>query len=360
MSASDPQHTLDVARMTTAQKTVRIRSVVQQAGDDWRRRLPWLKRNDLLATIILFGSLAGMAFSAWLYLQGDIAWWVCVPVVAIFASFTHELEHDLIHQMYFRKNAFMLNLYMALVWLARPSTINPWIRRHMHMNHHKYSGQPNDIEERGITNGVPWGIQRLLMLGDAPWSVFLRLVKLHDWHARGRLLRRALVSYFPLGWLNWATWWSFVGFHAADGFFAAAGHPLHWSTQTLAIMHIVDAITVVIVAPNVLRSFCLHTVSSNMHYYGDVEDGNVLQQTQVLNVWWLWPLQLFCFNFGSTHAIHHFVVKEPFYIRQLTAGPAHRVMREMGVRFNDLGTFQRANRYQRAAATLGNTGLQPG
>jgi hypothetical protein len=55
-----------------------------------------------------------------------------------------------------------------------------------------------------------------------------------------------------------------------------------------------------------------------MHYYGDVELGNVIQQTQVLTPWWMMPFQLFCFNFGSTHAIHHFVVKEPFYIRQMT------------------------------------------
>ncbi|MES2491461.1 MAG: fatty acid desaturase, partial [Pseudomonadota bacterium] len=49
--------------------------------------------------------------------------------------------------------------------------------------------------------------------------------------------------------------------------------------------------------------------------------------------------------FGSTHAIHHFVVKEPFYIRQLTAPVAHKVMREMGVRFNDLPSIARANRW---------------
>ena len=50
-------------------------------------------------------------------------------------------------------------------------------------------------------------------------------------------------------------------------------------------------------------------------------------------------------GFGSTHAIHHFAVKEPFYIRQWNAGIAHQVMREMGVRFNDFGTFRRANRF---------------
>ena len=41
------------------------------------------------------------------------------------------------------------------------------------------------------------------------------------------------------------------------------------------------------------------------------------------------------------------MVKEPFYIRQLTVPFAHRVMRKMGVRFNDFGTFSRANRWTR-------------
>jgi hypothetical protein len=39
------------------------------------------------------------------------------------------------------------------------------------------------------------------------------------------------------------------------------------------------------------------------------------------------------------------VPNDPFYVRQLTAEAAHAVMAENGVRFNDLGTFRRANRY---------------
>ena len=88
-----------------------------------------------------------------------------------------------------------------------------------------------------------------------------------------------------------------------------------------------------------------------MHYYGDVEDGNILQQTQVFNPWWLWPAQLFCCNFGTTHAIHHFVPGDPFYIRQMTTSTAHEAMRENGVRFNDLGSFSRANRRFEPATT---------
>ncbi|MFP6663917.1 MAG: hypothetical protein VCC00_06950 [Deltaproteobacteria bacterium] len=57
------------------------------------------------------------------------------------------------------------------------------------------------------------------------------------------------------------------------------------------------------------------------------------------------PLQAFCANFGSTHSIHHFYVPEPFYMRQLSAAAAHRILRENGVRFNDIDSMRRANRY---------------
>jgi len=240
---------------------------------------------------------------------------------------------------------------MALVWMARPSTINPWLRREMHFNHHKFSGSMVDLEERAITNGEPWGFQRLLMVGDNVLSVLLRLTRAPK-GKRVKLLQRTAAAYFPLGWLNWSTWYCFLGFHAVNGVAALAGHPLSWSASTLSVMNGIDFVTVVLVAPNVLRTFCLHFISSNMHYYGDVQPGNVIQQTQVLNAWWLAPLHLFCFNFGSTHGIHHFVVKEPFYIRQMTASAAHPVMREMGVRFNDFGTFSRANRLGQPAKSV--------
>ena len=100
---------------------------------------------------------------------------------------------------------------------------------------------------------------------------------------------------------------------------------------------------VVLVAPNVLRSFCLNFVTSYMHYYGGVS--TLMQQTQILRPWFLLPMQLFCFNFGSTHAIHHFVVSQPFYLRQMVARAAHEAMRANGVRYNDFSTFESGNRY---------------
>jgi len=344
--------------LTDADKTARIKQVVLAEGQRLREAHPWLKRQDLLGALIMAGSIAGMAGSGWLYWMGAIPWWVCVPVTAIFASFIHELEHDLIHWMYFRKNKLAHHLMMALCWLTRPGTINPWIRRKLHFQHHKHSGTHKDLEERGITNGERWGLRRLLMTGDNMLAVYLRPKTIYK-AARAFVLaqnpqseaelkslaREQRRGYFPLGLIHYAFWHGFVLFHLANGIALLFGSGIPLSAGMETFIAGLNTAAVVYMGPNMLRTFCLHFISSNMHYYGDVEAKNIIQQTQVLNVWWMAPLQLFCFNFGSTHAIHHFVVKEPFYIRQATAKAAHRVMRENGVRFNDLGTFRRANRY---------------
>ena len=333
------------ASLNDQQRAACIREQVMAHGSALRQRYPILQHQDALGAGILAFALLGMLGSAALYIGGYLAWWACLLLNAFFASLTHELEHDLIHSMYFRKRPLPHNLMLALVWLARPSTINPWVRRHLHLNHHKVSGSEADMEERAITNGEPWGIARLLMVGDNVMSAFIRLLRAKTWKHKFSILKRSLLVYAPLALLHWGAWYVFLGFHAANGIAHLLGSPIEWSATTLSVMQVIDIAAVVIIGPNVLRTFCLHFISSNMHYYGDIEPGNVIQQTQVLNPWWLWPMQVFCFNFGSTHAIHHFAVKEPFYIRQWNADIAHQVMREMGVRFNDFGTFARANRF---------------
>ncbi|EZP28917.1 fatty acid desaturase [Pseudomonas sp. RIT288] len=334
-------------RHNAAQRSAHIREVVLAKGVELRERYPILQHQDALGAGILAFALVGMIGSAALYITGHMAWWVCLLLNAFFASLTHELEHDLIHSMYFRKQRLPHNLMMGLVWLARPSTINPWIRRHLHLNHHKVSGTETDLEERAITNGEPWGFARLLMVGDNVMSAFIRMLRAKTWAHKINIIKRTLKVYAPLALVHWGAWYVFLGFHAVNGIAYLMGSSIEWSATTLSVMQVIDIAAVVIIGPNVLRTFCLHFISSNMHYYGDIEAGNVLQQCQVLNPWWLWPLQVFCFNFGSSHGIHHFVVKEPFYIRQMTVPVAHKVMREMGVRFNDFGTFGRANRFVR-------------
>ena len=64
---------------------------------------------------------------------------------------------------------------MLGVYIARPMTQNPWIRKHLHFRHHKMSGTASDLEERAITNGEKWGIRRLLMTGDLIIGFYLRI-----------------------------------------------------------------------------------------------------------------------------------------------------------------------------------------
>lgn len=325
-------------------------------SDDVRARHGWLRHQDAIGFSIFAISIAGCVLNAWLYIEGIMPAWLVIIGTAFWTSLLHELEHDLIHWMYFKQNKFMHHLMMAGVYLFRPFTANPWVRRHLHFHHHKVSGSATDLEERGITNGEKWGLRRLLMVGDNMLAVYLRANKYvlepKRLYREGKVTREdlknfrliSLVTYQPLGVIAHTLWHGFILFHLANGVAWLAGASIPWPTFLLEQMPWLTTLAVVLFAPNALRTFCLHFISSNMHYYGDNKPGVIVEQCQVLNVWWLWPLQAFCFNFGSTHAIHHFVVRDPFYIRQMTAARAHEVLRANGVRFNDLGTFRRANR----------------
>jgi hypothetical protein len=337
-----------------------IRQEIQQLGDGARERHPWLAHQDAIGAGLLLVSAAAILANAALYGAGRLSAWLVVPLSAFFMSILHELEHDLLHRLYFRRHQRIHDAMMACVWLFRPSTINPWLRRDLHHHHHRVSGTESDLEERSLTNGEPWSWRRLLMTADGMLAIYLRPLAIRRMvrayvdaqrppnpEARRALIRAARLSYVPLGTLHFTVWHAFILFQMVSLGARALGHPLHPVGLAAQVIRVVDFLVVVWLAPNVLRSFCLYLVTSNLHYYGDVEEGNILRQTQVWNSWWLLPLQIFCFNFGSTHAIHHFVVRDPFYLRQLIAPEAHRVLRAHGVRFNDFGTFRRANRWTR-------------
>jgi fatty acid desaturase len=318
----------DRARLT------RINAAIRAASRDLRARHGFLRHQDAIGLGILLSSAAATAAAIAAYAAGGLPGWAVVVSVALFTSIAHEIEHDLIHQLYFRKNKAVHAAMMAICWLLRPNTINPWLRRDLHLHHHKASGTVTDLEERAITNGEPFDLTRLLMMADGVLSMLLRIRSAG--RKRGMILAKFFAGYFPLGWVHFGLLYGFLAVHAARAVFGPAIAP-SWTSSA-------DTVVVAWILPNVLRSFCLNFMSSNMHYFGDVESGNVLEQTQVLNALRFLPFQLFCFNFGSTHAIHHFVANEPFYVRQWTAHRAHEALRENGIPFNDLGTFRRANR----------------
>ena len=312
-----------------------IRAAIRARSRELRDRHPVLKHQSAIGATILAASAVIVLGSAIAFIAEATAWWVALPLAAFAMSLAHEIEHDQIHRLYFKRNKVAQNVMFAVCWLLRPYAISPWARRPLHLLHHEMSGTERDIEERAITNGLAWSPKRLLMMIDPIASVVFSLPP--EPKSRRFILGRVAKAYFPLTFVALGTWYTFLGLSVASAFNGAQVLP--------SIYAVLRVLVVVWIGPNILRVTCLHFISSNMHYYGDVEEGNVLEQTQVLNRWWLIPLQAFCFNFGSTHGIHHFVPNDPFYVRQMTAKAAHSVMRENGVRFNDLGTFRRANRY---------------
>lgn len=342
---------------TDQKRIATIKSAILAEGDRIRAKYPILKHQDAIGMGILLFSILGAVGTGYLYLEGLLAWYVTIPVIAIFLSFTHELEHDLIHYMYFRKNKFMHNLMMALVWLCRPSTINPWARRHLHLHHHKHSGTETDLEERAITNGEKFTPMRLLMMLDLELSIVLRIFRIPK-HLRLKALARGAAGNFPLASMFWVAWHAYSTYWIIEGGAMLLGYDIPWPAVIADNVALANTIAVLILAPNLLRSFSINFISSNMHYFGDIEDGNFVQQCQVLNSKWFIIPHLFCFNFGSTHGIHHFVVRDPFYIRQMTAKKAHEVMRANGVRFNDFGSFTRANRWKGGESTAIQTNEQ--
>lgn len=340
------------------QRMHRIRKSILEAGNQFRAKHPWLvKYQDQIGMSILIASVTGILFNIIQYARGKMPWYVAVTLSAFWMSILHELEHDLIHQMYYRKNKKINNAMLATVYAFRPSTINPFVRRDIHLHHHKSSGTPSDVEERGINNGDKWGLKRLIMTGDNLLAIALRpLATLNATNEyanaqknlslteKFKVKTKLALGYTPFGNLHYGMWYSFLFMSVSKLGMKA----LNIQQPTNKLWRLFDKTTkfyaVSIAAPNFLRTFSLHFISSNVHYYGDVENGNVVQQCQIWTDWRLKPLQTFCFNFGATHAIHHFVVRDPFYIRQAIAKSCYPVMRENGVRFNDFGTFKRANR----------------
>ncbi len=330
--------------LTEEQRIKNIQEAIRSEGQRLREKLPWLKHQDRIGFLIFSFAVTGVLLCGWAYVSGYLPAWLCIPFVAILTSLLHELEHDLIHWQYFRRQKFVHHFMLLGGWILRQGTINPWIRRHLHFLHHKTSGTIRDKEERGIGNGRPYGFLRWWIMMDTFTGNLVNALINSPKGKRRIHLFRLIAANFPFAVLCAGIWYLFVLFHLIEGIALIAGLSVQWSVSTLQAMAWINTLVVVLIAPFYLRSFCLNFISSNMHYYGDVR--SLLEQTQVLNAWYLFPFQLFCFNFGSTHGIHHFVVGEPFYIRQMTAKKAHLAMRENGVRFNDMGTFERANRFQ--------------
>eukprot|EP00389_Voromonas_pontica_P018514 GDKH01029133.1.p1 GENE.GDKH01029133.1~~GDKH01029133.1.p1 ORF type:complete len:341 (+),score=46.62 GDKH01029133.1:81-1103(+) len=267
---------------------------------------------------------------------GAISGVTAILLNAFITSIAHEQEHDLIHDLYF-KDSWFQDFAFFVIWLAK-SSVSPWWRRTWHLHHHESSGQTDDVEERLLGLGLPaWSWKRVLVTLNGAFSILLvRDVK------KGNP-NMDIISVMNAGFLisvsNAAMALHCIANLAPAGVLAAL--PL-FSTVWPTLEAPTTAFCFLVVYPNLLRQGALVFVSTFCHYYDIPND--VFLQVQVLNHPLFWPLQLFCWNFGSTHVIHHFVTRQPFWVRTLLGPAVVDRLVKLGIPHNDLGSWWRANR----------------
>ena len=241
----------------------------------YRASHAWTNHQDIIGLFIMLLSNALIITSAWFWFMDLIPTWFTIVLIAFLTSMLHELEHDLIHELYFKRHKVMYHVMMLGVYLFRPISLNPWIRKYWHHFHHQHSGMPFDIEERGITNGDRFSILRLLVLPDLLLSGIIRMPRLRKEilieYNKGNLskndlrliIRTVLVGLLPFGVPLTILWYAFILLHLLQWM----GYPLPLFDAFLSWIY---PLMVLLVVPNLIRQFALHFVSSNMHYNGDV------------------------------------------------------------------------------------------
>jgi len=312
-----------------------IRKVIYSEDKRLRTKYSWLEHQDALGMVWFIGSLLGMASVSALYIYGVLPWYLAMPFMGILVSFMHELEHDLIHDMYFKENKWVQHFMFAVIWASKLNA-NPWWRKPMHLKHHKTSGQVDDIEERLIGLGLPLGFKRLAVTL-SPLGAFLVM---NNVAADSKAMNSK-----PLLHIMWTSLLNLPVVLPSHLCLAVLFFP---SLVSASVYTFCSNMCVLFFFSNMLRQASLVIVSTGVHYFGDIPEKNVFFQNQVIDHWSFYPMQIFCFNFGVSHILHHYVTRQPFYLRQMCAPGVMDELRQHGVRFNDLEIYLRDHRYSKA------------
>ena len=173
----------DAEKETIRKIVVEISKDIKDAEKDLRSKYSIFKKDyqDIIGMSIFLISFAGI-FASWFFyfkctwLSYCVNAIISTATIMMFTSFLHELEHDLIHNLYFRiirgeaadittKNAGdekieettktnrrIQDFMFLCIWIIKLHG-NPWFRRDLHLRHHRISGQKDDAEERLIGLG---------------------------------------------------------------------------------------------------------------------------------------------------------------------------------------------------------------
>ena len=244
-------------------KARRIRRWIRRGETRLVARVPGLSHQDAIGATLFALSVLGMVGLGWLYWLGRIPAWVCLLGNAFLASILHEIEHDLIHFLYFKRRPFVHNAMMLFVWVFRGNVPHGWYRRNIHFHHHGASGTPTDVEERLLGLGMPWGIRRFLISVDGFMAFLLNASRLEREIPGFRRVDLALAA-LPVYPVFVGVLVSFCLYHVE----LAVGLTPSVILQTL--YPVIAVLALAWVFPNYLRQAALQIVSSNVHYYEDV------------------------------------------------------------------------------------------
>ena len=155
----------------------RIRNItwaIRDAERGVRKRFGFLRHQSALGLGFLLLCAGTFIASGVLYVQGLLPAWACIVVGALCTSILREIEHDLIHNLYFPRKKWMQKLMMGATWPFLGNLPHPWFRRKMHLLHHQTSGQKEDFEERLIGNGMPFGWKKVLAMIEPGLALLFR------------------------------------------------------------------------------------------------------------------------------------------------------------------------------------------
>ena len=320
----------DAAAQTPGPTTRQVVDALREVDARLVASHPWLGRDDLVAAGLFVAATGLIAACVVGWTAGVLATPWTILGIMLATSVLHEMEHDLIHDLYLAHPVVRVPV-LTTIWFVKAS-IDPWTRGRWHRWHHKVSGQEEDIEERLIGLGLPWGPFRVLITCYPPASIVLK-----PGLTRAVLRRVAEGAKNPqlLGPKRWLALHGVTGLLSVLPLVAIYGLVVGaaWAWPLLVLW----------VLPNTIRHGAIAFMSSNSHYT-HIQRGVVVQQNQILDHPVFWPLQVLCWNFGATHVVHHFFVRQPFWRRTLIFGEIRQLLVDHGVPANDLQTFRRANR----------------
>jgi fatty acid desaturase len=281
------------AEVREAEKKISRR--IKDAEVELKKQYPILNYQDALGTLIFFGSLAGIILSWRYYFENNRSVWstaVLMFVIAICTSLLHELEHDIIHNLYWKRIPIFQDIMFLFIWLSKLHS-NPWFRREMHLKHHIVSGQLDDAEERLIGLGLPFGFKRLAVSTHPFGALIVSSEVAKD--AKWLNVQRMNLTSMPVAFL-------FFGLSKLFTIYMVAFYllpPTYAQYLPMKYWDFIRDTNILICLPNMIRQTALVLMSNCSHYYGDIPEKSVFYQNQILDHWTTFPFQLLCFNFGK-------------------------------------------------------------